>query len=72
MLVCFAVQGEVVHLFVLPSKELSGSPLARSAAFTGQDGWNTASWSKGDTVYLMMSRGKMKFLRELVGGVDRI
>ncbi len=68
MLVCFAAQGEVVHLFVVPRSQLPGVPATSILAFARIQGWTTANWTQGDISYLALTRGKEAFLKNLLSG----
>ncbi len=72
MLVCFVAQGEIVHLFVLPKAELGDASITDSTAFAVENGWNTASWTKGEATYCMMTRASLSFLKTLLPGSNRI
>ena len=68
MLVCFAVQGEVVHLFVVPRAHLPDAPFTATPAFARVRGWSTASWTQGEMTYLALTKGNEAFLRKLIPG----
>ncbi len=72
LLICFVAQGEVVHLFIVPKTELWEASVNPSAQFGLENGWTTASWRKGETVYLMMTKGSVTFLKGLLVGADQI
>jgi hypothetical protein len=72
MLVCFAVQGDIVHLFVLPKSDVAGAPLGSSPMFASVKGWSTASWSRGDVTFLALTRGTETFLKGLISEPRRI
>lgn len=66
MLVCFAAQGEVVHLFVLPAATLPDAPSDATPAFARVKGWSTASWRQGEISYLALTKGSEAFLKSLL------
>ena len=66
MLVCFAAQGEVVHLFVLPTAALADAPIGSTPAFARAKGWSTASWRQGEISYLVLTRGRETFLKGIL------
>ncbi len=71
MLVCFAAEGEIVHLFVLPRGDLEGAPAAPQPAFDRVNGWSTARWAQGDVAYLTLTQGDPNFLRKLLRGIPK-
>jgi hypothetical protein len=71
MLVCFAAQGEVVHLFVVPKADLPDAPLTTTPAFASVQGWSTASWTQGEIAYLALTKGNEAFLQKLLPGPHR-
>ena len=71
MLVCFAAQGEVVHLFVLPKADLLDAPFSATPALARVQGWTTASWTQGEVAYLALTKGNQAFLQELLAGPRR-
>jgi hypothetical protein len=72
MLVCFAAQGEIVHLFVAPRADLPDAPVSSVPLFASVKGWNTATWSQGDIAYLALTRGGEPFLKGLISEPRRI
>lgn len=71
MLVCFAVQGEIVHLFVVPKADLPDAPNTSAPAFARVQGWSTASWTQDQIAYLALTKGDQAFLRRLLPGPHR-
>jgi hypothetical protein len=71
MLVCFAAQGEIVHLFVVPKANLPDAPNTSAPAFARVKGWSTASWTQDQIAYLALTKGNQAFLRRLFPGPDR-
>lgn len=65
-LVCFMVDGEVIHLFMLPASAFANSPPGESADFKPAAGLATAAWQRGTTIYLAMTKGKRPFLEKYV------
>jgi len=72
MLVCFAAQGEIVHLFVVPKAELRDAPIASIATLARVKGWTTANWTRGDVVFLALTRADEEFLNKLLADPNRI
>jgi hypothetical protein len=66
MLVCFAAQGEVVHLFVLPSAIVAGVPATSQLALSDLDGWSAGCWNQEGVTYLALTRGNRDFLQRLL------
>lgn len=71
MLVCFAAQGEVVHLFVVPRAGLPDAPFTSTPAFARVKSWSTASWTHGEIAYLALTKGNQAFLEKLLPGPHR-
>ena len=62
-LLCFMVDGEVVHLFVMRGDEFPAATLA-TAPQIGQSGtFTTAAWRNGEFAYLALTQGDAAFLR---------
>jgi hypothetical protein len=61
-LICFREGNQTVHLFVVPRAALPDPP-GEQAQFARQGKWGTASWSKGDKVYVMAGLGDPASLR---------
>lgn len=65
-LVCFMVDGVVIHLFVLPASSfVEGVPSAERAFNKGR--MATAAWRDGETVYMAATKGTEEFLRRHTG-----
>jgi hypothetical protein len=61
-LVCFMVDGVVIHLFVLPASTFAeGVPPAGRAFSRGR--MATVVWREGETIYLAATKGTEEFLR---------
>lgn len=71
MLACFAAQGEVVHLFIVPRADLPDAPFTATPAFVRVRGWSTASWTQGEITYLALTKGNEAFLQKLLPGPHR-
>ncbi|MBA4149037.1 MAG: hypothetical protein H0X66_13045 [Verrucomicrobia bacterium] len=57
-LICFGKMGvEEVHLLIVDRSGI-GQPPPGTPQFARHDGWNTASWSRGDKVYMLAGRGE--------------
>ena len=63
-LVCFMVDGTVVHLFMIPGDALPEAGLAMAPQYAKVDRYSTASWRDDDTGYLALTRGNEEFLRQ--------
>ena len=72
MLVCFVAQGEIVHLFVVPKAELRDAPIASIPTLARVKGWTTANWTRGDVVFLALTRADEEFLNKLLADPNRI
>ena len=66
LLVCFAAQGEIVHLVVLPGGKLPGAPEDAQPMHSRVKGWSTAGWTRDGIVFLALTRGEQGFLRALL------
>ncbi len=62
-LVCFMVDGEVVHFIVIPRSGIPDGPPNSAPEFARVEGTTTAAWSQGDFTYLLLSRASEDFLR---------
>ncbi len=65
-LVCFMVQGQVVHLFVMPRDTFpdAGSSTTPTLAKVGSQ--NTASWASNDNQYLLVTQADKVVLQKLL------
>jgi len=63
-LVCFMVEGEVVHLFVIPRSQFPEAPLDATPQFAEPGGMTAAWWQKGDLTYVALTKGDQAFLRK--------
>lgn len=71
MLVCFAAQGEVVHLFVLPKADLPDAPFNDIPTVARIQNWSTASWTRGEISYLALTKANTAFLQALLSEQPR-
>jgi hypothetical protein len=62
-LVCFVVDGEIVHFIVIPRSSIPDGPQSSEPQFARVDGTTTVAWSRGDLTYLVLSKASEKFLR---------
>jgi hypothetical protein len=62
-LVCFMVDGEVVHLILLP-RGINADQLTATPQFARVAGVSTIAWSRGDLTYLLISKVSEDFLRQ--------
>ncbi len=63
-LVCFMVDGEVVHFIVIPRGSIPGGPLNPQPQFARVDGMTTVAWTRGALTYLVLSKTSERFLRQ--------
>lgn len=67
-LICFAVQGQTVHLFYLPGGgKIEGAPSMGVAEYAtvGKD-WNSATWVAGADLYLLATLGSKDLLEDVI------
>lgn len=65
-LVCFMVEGQVVHLFVMPRTAFPDAGLSSTPWFAKVRQLNTASWSSEDNLYLVVTSGDGAILPKLL------
>lgn len=65
-LVCFVVDGEIVHFIVIPRNSIPDGPQTSEPQFARVNGTTTAAWSRGDLTYLVLTKASEKFLRERI------
>lgn len=65
-LVCFMVDGEVMHVFVLPRAEFPDLRLSPTPEFTSVGSRNTAIWSENDNHYLVVTAAENDKLRRFL------
>lgn len=65
-LVCFMVDGEVVHLLLLPAGALPDGTSGSAPQYASAGRFQTASWVSGETRYLAMTPGDEDLLRGLL------
>ena len=62
-LICFKVHGtQEVHLLVADRSKFRDPPPARPPQFDQAGKWTTASWTRGNKVYLLAGRGERSML----------
>ena len=68
-LICFNVDGELVHLFALPNDEgLPGAPTITAPGFIAQSGeWTMTGWREDGQLYLVSTLGNSEFLKRSLG-----
>ncbi|MGK0186345.1 MAG: hypothetical protein ACI9R3_002128 [Verrucomicrobiales bacterium] len=68
-LICFDVDGELVHLFSMPGgKTLTGAPSNQSPSAVVQTGeWSSTSWIENDRLYLVATLGNAEHLKRSLG-----
>ena len=65
-LVCFMAEGNAVHLFVMPRVAFPDAPLTSTPVMAKIGGQNTAGWSNGENLYLVVTRAEESLLRKLL------
>jgi hypothetical protein len=66
-LVCFMVDGHVVHLFLLP-KQTWAAPADETTPQVTRDGkWTAATWIRGEITYVTVTRASEEFLKRRLG-----
>jgi hypothetical protein len=63
-LVCFMVDGEVVHFIVIPRSSIPDGPSNSEPLFARVGGETTMAWSRGDLTYVVLSKASENFLRK--------
>ncbi len=66
-LICFKVQDEWVHVFVLPGNDLPDAPVHSQPVLATVGKWSTASWSGDKLTYFVTTRGDRQFLASALG-----
>ena len=57
-LICFKVEnGKTVHLFIVQRVAVPDAPTDASPRFATADGWSSAAWSEGETLFLLVGEG---------------
>jgi len=62
-LVCFMVDGEVVHFIVIPRSSIPDGPPNSEPQFARVGGQTAVAWSRGELTYLVLSKAGDGFLR---------
>ena len=65
-LVCFAANGEVVHLFIVPPAGAVELTSESRPHFSRVKGWSTASWTRARVSYLVLTKGNETFLKGII------
>jgi len=63
-LVCFMVDGEVVHFIVIPRSSIPDGPPTSEPQFARLGRETTVAWSRGDLTYMVLSKASEGFLRK--------
>jgi len=63
-LICFMVDGEVVHFIVIRRSSIPDGPPTSEPQFARVGGDTTVAWSRGELTYLVLSKANEGFLRE--------
>ena len=57
-LICFKVEnGKTVHLFIVQRGAVPDAPMDASPRLATNDGWSSAAWSEGETLFLLVGEG---------------
>ena len=57
-LICFKVEnGKTVHLFIVQRGAVPDAPTDASPRIAKNDGWSSAAWSEGETLFLLVGEG---------------
>ncbi len=57
-LICFKIEnGKAVHLFILDRRAVPDAPKDASPRVANSDGWSSAAWSEGETLFLLVGEG---------------
>ena len=67
-LVCFMVDGESVHVVMLPGPSLEGAPAFSTPEFERAGELNLASWSRDGTLYVVLTKAPDAVLRRSLAG----
>jgi hypothetical protein len=67
VLICFMVDGEVIHLFVLPGSAFPTFVPGQGLELKQTVSLATAAWRRGDAIYLAATKGERAFLEKYVG-----
>lgn len=70
-LVCFMVEGQVVHLFVIPEETFPDAGTHSSPVITRISGQTTASWSNHGIHYLLITSADKSLLERLLQDTSR-
>ena len=65
-LVCFMVEGQVVHLFVMPRNTFPDAGSSATPTFANVGSQNTASWGSNDNQYLLVTQADQAVLQKLL------
>lgn len=65
-LVCFMVEGRVMHVFVMPRATFPELPAANAPQFAKVGEQNTASWASGDSLYVIFTQSDESVLRAVL------
>lgn len=65
-LVCFMVEGRVVHLFVMPRTAFPDANVNATPALAKVGSQNTASWATSDNLYLLVTQADKALLEKLL------
>ncbi len=71
LLVCFAANGEIVHLLVVPSSLAPTPGTVVSPRLARVRSWTSASWSRGATSYIVLTKGNESFLNGILSPNQR-
>jgi hypothetical protein len=64
LLVCLAVRGEIVHVFLVPDGGLPGGARTMAPQFARVRGWNTAKWNDHQVSAAILTKADESSLRD--------
>ncbi|MEW6159252.1 MAG: hypothetical protein AB1813_17640 [Verrucomicrobiota bacterium] len=56
--------GQLIHLFVIRSDDLPSAPRSQEPILTRRGEWTVASWTRGETTYLLAGLGGRELIRK--------
>ena len=57
-LICFKIEnGKAVHLFIVQRDAVPDAPADASPRLVKNEGWSSAAWSEGETLFLLVGEG---------------
>lgn len=65
-ILCFRVEGQLVHLFIIPGTELQGAPGSTTPKFGKVGEYASATWTRDGLTYLLTRYGSRSDLEKLL------